>query len=541
MKLADFQLTRCECAGLVRSFLLAIALLLLITGCGRDAEPPVSARAAFDHEHTLLDEVLQKHVRQGRVDYHALHRDTATLDRYLETLARIEPAAYEKWTREQKIALWINAYNAYTLRVILDHYPVTRSVFADPLRRYPASSIRQIPGVWKLRRWPVAGSTWTLDHMEHVILRRELVEPRIHFVLVCASISCPLLEKSPSVFPPWNCGWSRQRITISIATARCRSTGKTGLYACRRYSAGSRKTSNPSPEFAGHFARHPPEAAGVLTWIYRYASAEERDFLQMDAYEITYLEYEGASTMENNHAGTARIGVVIPARNEEDAIAQVLRAIPPQLTAEVVVVDNRSTDRTAAIARANWARGAAMKLLRLRAGSCRRALHYFAHRPVDIVVFLDGDYSDYPDEMARLIEPIVEDGYDFVFSTRLNPLYDPRSLLPHVIYGNKLVVFLINLLFGTQYTDLGPFRAIRHDALRRLEMRDMDYGWTVEMQAKARLCGLKTKEVPVRYRQRIGKSKISGTIKGTVLAGTIMLRTVMKLYREARRSRKNKK
>lgn len=235
--------------------------------------------------------------------------------------------------------------------------------------------------------------------------------------------------------------------------------------------------------------------------------------------------------MENSHT---RIGVVIPARNEEDAIAQVLRAIPPQLAAKVVVVDNRSTDRTATIARELGA-----VVLREEGPGYGRVmqtgLRYFENHPVDIVVFLDGDYSDYPDEMTRLIEPILNDGYDFVLSTRLNPLYDPRSLLPHVVYGNKLVVFLINLLFGTQYTDLGPFRAIRHDALRRLDMCDMNYGWTVEMQVKARLHGLKTKEVPVRYRQRIGKSKISGTIKGTILAGSIMLRTVIKLYREARR------
>ena len=235
--------------------------------------------------------------------------------------------------------------------------------------------------------------------------------------------------------------------------------------------------------------------------------------------------------MANNHT---RIGVVIPVRNEEDAIGQVLRAIPVQLAADVVVVDNRSTDRTAAIARELGA-----VVLREDGPGYGRVmqtgLHYFESHPVDIVVFLDGDYSDYPDEMTRLIEPIVNDGYDLVLSTRLNPLYDPRSLLPHVVYGNKLVVFLINLLFGTRYTDLGPFRAIRQDALRRLDMCDMNYGWTVEMQVKARLHGLKTKEVPVRYRQRIGKSKISGTIKGTVLAGTIMLRTVVKLYREARR------
>lgn len=292
MKLADFYPMRHIGAKTVRALLLAVVLLFPITGCGRDAGPPAPVHIAFDHEHALLDSVLQKHVLQGRVDYHTLHRDTATLDRYLETLARIEPAAYEKWTRAQKLALWINAYNAFTLRVILDHYPITRSVFADPLRRYPASSIRQIPGVWKLRRWPVAGSTWTLDHMEHVILRRELVEPRIHFVLVCASIGCPLLE---------NRAFGASTLELRLEQAADNYIHRDGKVQIDRKNRAVRlpqifswfaEDFKPLPEFAGHFARHPPEAAGVLTWIYRYASAEERDFLKSDAYEITYLEYD---------------------------------------------------------------------------------------------------------------------------------------------------------------------------------------------------------------------------------------------------------
>jgi glycosyltransferase involved in cell wall biosynthesis len=225
-----------------------------------------------------------------------------------------------------------------------------------------------------------------------------------------------------------------------------------------------------------------------------------------------------------------KIGVIIPARNEEDSIAQVLRDIPAELSARVVVVNNRSTDRTAEIARAHGA----VVLDEDRPGYGRvmlTGLDYFTQRPVDIVVFLDGDYSDYPDEMGRLVQPILEEDYDLVLSTRLNPLYDKESLGPHVIYGNKLVVFLMNLLSGSRYTDLGPFRAIRYDALRKLDMRDLNYGWTVEMQAKAWRQGLKVLEVPMRYRQRIGQSKISGTVKGTVLAGSKMIYTAFRFCR----------
>ncbi len=225
---------------------------------------------------------------------------------------------------------------------------------------------------------------------------------------------------------------------------------------------------------------------------------------------------------------TMKIGVVIPARNEEDSITLVLDAIPQQMSSTVVVVDNNSTDQTAAMARKNGA----VVLQETLPGYGRvvqRGLRYFKDHPVDIVVFLDGDYSDYPEEMGQLIAPIMDEGYDMVLSTRLNPLYNKSSLSPHVVYGNKLVVFLINRLFDTKYTDLGPFRAIRYDTLERLQMEDNNYGWTVEMQVKACLQRLKVKEVPVRYRARIGTSKISGTIKGSVLAGTKMIYTVLKL------------
>ncbi|MBW1788199.1 MAG: glycosyltransferase family 2 protein, partial [Deltaproteobacteria bacterium] len=223
------------------------------------------------------------------------------------------------------------------------------------------------------------------------------------------------------------------------------------------------------------------------------------------------------------------IGIVIPVRNEEDSIALVLQDIPTGLNALVVVVDNGSTDETSRVARANGA----VVLNEEIPGYGRamlRGIDYLRNHPVDIVVFLDGDYSDYPQAMEKLIEPITNNEYDLVVSTRLDPLYDRKSLSPHVIYGNKLVVFIMNLLFDTNYTDLGPFRAIRYESLVQLQMEDLDYGWTVEMQVKAKLRGLKAREFPVRYRIRVGQSKISGTIKGTVLAGSKMLYTLLKLY-----------
>jgi glycosyltransferase involved in cell wall biosynthesis len=231
-----------------------------------------------------------------------------------------------------------------------------------------------------------------------------------------------------------------------------------------------------------------------------------------------------------------RIAVLIPARNEETSIAQVLHDIPAALSPLVVVVDNNSTDHTARIAQEHGA----IVLHEPKPGYGRvmlAGLRYLAMHPIDIVVFLDGDYSDYPDEMERLIEPIVSDGYDLVLSTRLNPLYDKDSLPAHVVYGNKLVVFLMNLLCGSHYTDLGPFRAISNDALKKLGMQDPDYGWTVEMQAKAYRMGMRIKEVPMRYRRRIGRSKISGTIKGSVLAGSKMILTVLRLRGKGTRRR----
>ena len=222
------------------------------------------------------------------------------------------------------------------------------------------------------------------------------------------------------------------------------------------------------------------------------------------------------------------VGVVIPVRNEAASIALVLQDIPEAINTLVVVVDNGSTDATARIAQESGA----VVLHEQIPGYGRvmsKGIGYFKDHPVGIVVFLDGDYSDYPQELPELIEPIINHECDMVVSTRLNPLYVNKSLPVHVVWGNKLVVFLMNLLFRTSHTDLGPFRAIRYDRLMQLHMEDTNYGWTVEMQVKAKLLGLEDREFPVRYRERIGQSKISGTIKGSVLAGSKMLYTLLKL------------
>lgn len=232
-----------------------------------------------------------------------------------------------------------------------------------------------------------------------------------------------------------------------------------------------------------------------------------------------------------------RIAVVIPARNEERSIALVLRDIPTIYHPLIIVVDNGSRDRTAEVAE----RHGAIVLREQQPGYGNvmlKGLDYLATHPIDIVVFLDGDYSDYPEEMPRLVEPIQRGESDMVLSTRLNPLFDMEALPPHVVYGNRLCVFLTNIFFGTRYTDLGPFRAIRYDALMQLQMEDRNYGWTVEMQIKAKLHGLRTMEVPVRYRKRVGQSKISGTIRGSVLAGSKILYTIFRLFIAGRRIQK---
>jgi len=221
-----------------------------------------------------------------------------------------------------------------------------------------------------------------------------------------------------------------------------------------------------------------------------------------------------------------RIAVVIPALNEEQAIARVLEAVPGWVD-EVVVADNGSTDATARVAGEAGAR-VVYEPRRGYGSACLAGLAALAQSPPDVVVFLDGDASDSPDEMARLVDPIVAEGADMVVGSRALGEREPGALALQSRFGNVLACFLLRLFFGARYTDLGPFRAIRWQALGRLAMQDRDFGWTVEMQLKAARAGLRTLEVPVSYRRRVGQSKISGTIRGCMGAGYKILYTIFR-------------
>lgn len=224
------------------------------------------------------------------------------------------------------------------------------------------------------------------------------------------------------------------------------------------------------------------------------------------------------------------IAVLIPALNEEDSLPHVIAAIPKEFVTEVLVVNNGSQDRTADVARAAGAR-VVDEPKRGYGAACLRGLDELAHRasgPPDIVVFLDGDFSDYPEELPALVQPILEDRADMVLGSRLLGKREKGAMPPQSLFGNKLACWLMRILFGARYTDLGPFRAIRWLALQKLGMRDRNFGWTVEMQIKAVRQGLRTLEVPVRYRCRIGTSKISGTIRGSIAAGYKILYLIAK-------------
>lgn len=226
-----------------------------------------------------------------------------------------------------------------------------------------------------------------------------------------------------------------------------------------------------------------------------------------------------------------RIDVVIPAFNEQASLPLVLASIPRPPADRVVVVDNNSTDATARVA----AECGAVVVHERRPGygsACLRGLSYLReHRPPTIVVFLDADFSDHPEELPRLVAPILADRAELVIGSRVLGRREPGALLPQARAGNLVACWLIRLLYGFRYTDLGPFRAIRWPALERLGMVDPDFGWTAEMQVKAIRRGLRVAEVPVSYRRRVGVSKITGTVRGTLMAGWKILWTVLRYSR----------
>jgi glycosyltransferase involved in cell wall biosynthesis len=219
------------------------------------------------------------------------------------------------------------------------------------------------------------------------------------------------------------------------------------------------------------------------------------------------------------------IDVVIPALDEERALPHVLAAIPRPLVRRVVVADNGSRDRTSAVARAHGAE-VVHEPERGYGAACLAALAHLEADPPEIVVFLDGDHSDHPEELPRLVEPIVRGDADFVVGSRATGRKERGALTPQQIVGNALACRALYALYRVRYTDLGPFRAIRWRALEALDMRDRSFGWTVEMQIKAARGRVPHAEVPVSYRRRIGQSKVSGTVRGTVLASAKILWTL---------------
>jgi glycosyltransferase involved in cell wall biosynthesis len=223
------------------------------------------------------------------------------------------------------------------------------------------------------------------------------------------------------------------------------------------------------------------------------------------------------------------IVVIIPAFNEEQSISKVLADIPKDVVSEVVVVDNNSGDATAEVAR-NAGATVVHEPRRGYGFACLRGIEYLKSRrkKADIVVFLDADYSDYPEEMTDLIQPIVQQDYDLVIGSRLLGKMQPGAMPGYQAFGNRLVTMIIKLLYKARFTDLGPFRAIKFDKLLKLEMKEKMYGWTAEMQVKAARQRMRYCEVPVSYRPRVGKSKISGTVRGALLAGYGIMSAILK-------------
>lgn len=224
----------------------------------------------------------------------------------------------------------------------------------------------------------------------------------------------------------------------------------------------------------------------------------------------------------------SNIKVIIPALNEENAISKVIKEIP-EFVDEIIVIDNGSNDNTSVVAK----EFGATVLHEIKKGygyACLKGLNYIRNLKdrTDVIVFLDGDYSDYPNQMSKLISPIIYDNFDFVLGSRKQILSEKGAMNSHQIFGNWLATTLMSLLFKSKFTDLGPFRAIKYDVLQKLNMCDKTYGWTVEMQLKILKHKYKYLEVPVKYRNRIGVSKVSGTLKGSIFAGIKILTWIFK-------------
>ena len=225
-----------------------------------------------------------------------------------------------------------------------------------------------------------------------------------------------------------------------------------------------------------------------------------------------------------------KVYVIIPAFNEQNAVCNVLKEIPNELVTEIIVVNNGSTDNT--VEQALSCGATVLEESRKGYGfACLKGIDYLRQKMIndtDIIVFIDADYSDYPGEMTKLVKPIQRDQADLVIGSRALGTKEKGSMTPQQVFGNWLATSLLKLFYKVEFSDLGPFRSIRFDKLLEIDMKDTTYGWTVEMQLKAAKYGLRCTEMPVNYRRRIGKSKVSGTIKGTILAGYKIMWTIVK-------------
>jgi len=222
-----------------------------------------------------------------------------------------------------------------------------------------------------------------------------------------------------------------------------------------------------------------------------------------------------------------KTAVIIPAYNEQESIDKVIYAIPSELVSEVIVVNNNSTDNTVEIAQ-NAGATVLFESFKGYGAACLTGIEYCKKKDFEVILFLDGDFSDYPEEAAEILKPIYEGKYDFVLGSRRMGKRQKGALPIQSQFGSIIAGFLINLFWNFKFTDLGPFRAIKLTSLNDLKMEDKWYGWTVEMQIKAARDKLRTLEIPVSYRMRIGESKVTGTIKGTVMASIIILSTIFK-------------
>lgn len=228
----------------------------------------------------------------------------------------------------------------------------------------------------------------------------------------------------------------------------------------------------------------------------------------------------------------AFIVVIIPAFNEEKSIGNVLKDIPKDWVREIIVCNNNSTDQTAAVA-TQFGATVVHQPNKGYGNACLKGIEYISQKPrheqPEIVVFMDADYSDHPEELPTLIFPILEQDMDLVIGSRALGNMQSGAMQPQQIFGNWLATNLIKLFYNYSFTDLGPFRAIKYNKLLKLDMQDKNFGWTVEMQVKAAKMKFKTTEVPVTYRRRIGVSKVSGTVRGSFMAGYKILWTIFKL------------